>query len=544
MSVQNFSTTVRIFLIYFLCCFVFACSSTNGKDKIATTDSIPPGSKNDATIPGNFSSQTTIKFDSTRISSFLEQYPLLKPIQANLFSFYRGRKFAFAWYDDDGLIEQAANLYNRMQNIHDEGLPDKLPYKQEFTSLMNDDGTDSATGKPSVYAELMISAQYFVYASNVWQGISEKQTLAAEWYLPRKKLSYSNLLDSLLSGKDLLDSAPVYRQYGLLKNELKKYKEIQSGGGFPLINADKKSYKKGDSSAVIDSIRKTLFITGDLNSNNGSNIFDDELETGVRNFQLRIGQKPDAVIGSAVLTELKVPVENRIQQIIVNMERSRWVPVSVQSNYIVVNIPEYQLHVYENDSLIWNMNVVVGQPAHKTVIFNGNIKYVVFSPYWNVPSGILNKEVLPGIKRNKNYLASHNMEWNGGHVRQKPGPNNSLGLVKFLFPNSYDIYLHDTPSKSLFGENNRAFSHGCIRLSEPEKMANYLLRNDSSWTKEKINAAMHAGKEKYVTLKETVPVFIAYFTAWVDRDGKLNFRKDVYGRDSRLDKMIMEKPVL
>ncbi len=538
---QNFSSPIKIFFICLLSCFAFACGSQSGKDQQAKTDSIPQVSKNDITIPGNFSSQTTIVFDSMLINSFIEKYPLLKPMQANLFSFYRGRKFAFAWYDNDGLIEQAANLYNRMQNINDEGLPDKLLYKQEFTNLMDDEGTDSATGKPSVFAELMISAQYFVYASTVWQGLGEKETLAIQWYLPRKKLSYNNMLDSLLSGKNLLDSAPVYRQYILLKTELKKYKEMLASGGFSAIKADKKSYRKGDSSAVIDSIRKTLFITGDLAADNGSNIFDDELETGIKNFQERIGQKPDAVIGAAVLTELKIPVENRIQQIVVNMERSRWVPVNVQSNYIVVNIPEYQLHVYENDSLAWSMNVVVGQPAHKTVIFNGNIKYVVFSPYWNIPSGILNKEVLPGIKRNKNYLATHNMEWNDGRVRQKPGPNNSLGLVKFLFPNSYDIYLHDTPSKSLFGENNRAFSHGCIRLAESEKLADYLLRNDSAWTKESINIAMHAGKEKYVTLKETMPVFIAYFTAWVDRKGKLNFRKDVYGRDSRLAEMIMEK---
>ena len=226
------------------------------------------------------------------------------------------------------------------------------------------------------------------------------------------------------------------------------------------------------------------------------------------------------------------------------MERSRWVPVNITGNYVVINIPEYRLHVYENDSLAWSMKVVVGAAAHKTVIFNGNIKYIVFSPYWNVPTSILRKEVLPGIKRNPNYLASHNMEWNGNSVRQKPGPKNSLGLVKFLFPNSHDIYLHDTPSKSLFGESSRAFSHGCIRLAEPQRFAEYLLRNDSSWNTQKIVEAMNSGKEKYVTLNNQVPVFIAYFTAWVDRQGKLNFRNDVYGRDSRLAEMMLEKPSL
>jgi murein L,D-transpeptidase YcbB/YkuD len=180
------------------------------------------------------------------------------------------------------------------------------------------------------------------------------------------------------------------------------------------------------------------------------------------------------------------------------------------------------------------MKVVVGAVAHNTVIFNGNMKYIVFSPYWNVPPSILRKEIIPGIKRNKNYLANHNMEWNGGAVRQKPGPRNSLGLVKFLFPNSYNIYLHDTPSKSLFNESKRAFSHGCIRLSEPKRLAEYLLRNDPAWSEASITKAMNSGKEKYVTLKQTIPVFIGYFTAWVDHDGKLNFRDDIYGHDKEM----------
>jgi len=255
-----------------------------------------------------------------------------------------------------------------------------------------------------------------------------------------------------------------------------------------------------------------------------------------------MGLSTDGAAGPAVFREMNVPVEKRIEQIIVNMERSRWVPVNLQSNYIVVNIPEYKLHVYENNKLIWNMDVVVGQPAHKTVIFNGEIKYIVFSPYWNIPPGIMRNEVLPGIRANSNYLARHNMEWNGGNVRQKPGPNNSLGLVKFLFPNSFDIYLHDTPAKSLFGESSRAFSHGCIRLADAAKMADYLLRNDSAWNTTSIYNAMHAGREKYVTLKQTEPVFIAYFTSWVTGNGVLNFRNDVYQRDGRLADAILKNP--
>lgn len=183
----------------------------------------------------------------------------------------------------------------------------------------------------------------------------------------------------------------------------------------------------------------------------------------------------------------------------------------------------------------------MGKEVHKTVIFQGDLKYIVFSPYWNVPSSILNKEIKPAIRRNPNYLSKHNMEWYDNGVRQKPGPNNSLGLVKFLFPNSFSIYLHDTPSKSLFNENKRAFSHGCIRVSEPRQLALFLMDKYPEWTPEKVDAAMHAGKEQTVTLPQPVPVSIVYFTAWVGRNGRINFRDDIYQRDARVADMIFQK---
>jgi murein L,D-transpeptidase YcbB/YkuD len=184
---------------------------------------------------------------------------------------------------------------------------------------------------------------------------------------------------------------------------------------------------------------------------------------------------------------------------------------------------------------------VVGKEANKTAIFQGNLKYIVFSPYWNVPSSILNKEILPAIRRNPNYLRAHNMEWNGKGVRQKPGGNNSLGRVKFLFPNSFSMYLHDTPSKSLFQEDRRAFSHGCIRVSEPRRLALHLLRNEPEWTEEKVDAAMNSEREQYVTVRKPLPVTIVYFTAWVDGQGRINFRDDIYKRDARLMDMIFSK---
>jgi len=205
-----------------------------------------------------------------------------------------------------------------------------------------------------------------------------------------------------------------------------------------------------------------------------------------------------------------------------------------------VNIPEFVLHVYDGKRKDFDMNVVVGKEGHNTTMFRGDLNQIVFSPYWNVPSSIVKKEILPELDKDPNYLEKQKMKVTGKdaegvpEIRQKPGPKNSLGKVKFLFPNTFNIYFHDTPAKELFNRDKRAYSHGCIRLSEPEKMANFLLRNQPEWTPEKISAAMNSGDQQFVKVKNPVPVFITYYTAWVDENGVLNFREDIYQHDLQL----------
>ncbi len=517
------------------------CNSKKNTPEENVKDSSAASIK-DKSIPGNFSAQSRLTFDSSLINNFIDSFPKFEKFRKDLDTFYQQRKFAYAWFDENGLIEPATNLYNRIQHISAEGIPDKLPYKSAFKTVMESDGT---TAEPSPGTELMLTAQYLVYAKNVWGGLSEKQSLSTNWYLPRRKISSAKLLDSLTADADIFENTQLYRQYGLLKEQLKKLKDLQiKHPTWSIIDAPLKKYELGDSAVAVKQIRERLYLLSDLPYNDSSLIFDAMLREGVVNFQKRHGLEEDGVIGPQFMFEVNTSLNKRIEQVIVNMERSRWVPVKLSSNYIVVNIPEFKLHVYEHDSVAWNMNVVVGKDQHKTVIFNGEMKYIVFSPYWNIPSSIVKNETLPALRRNSNYLIEHNMERYSGGIRQKPGPDNSLGLVKFLFPNSHNIYLHDTPAKSLFKENNRAFSHGCIRLAEPKKLAEYLLQNDTSWNEQKITEAMHIGVEKYVTLKQPVPVFIAYFTAWVDKHGKLNFRKDVYDRDERLAQLILENPAI
>lgn len=236
---------------------------------------------------------------------------------------------------------------------------------------------------------------------------------------------------------------------------------------------------------------------------------------------------------------MNVPAVARVQQLLINMGRMRWMPNRPSGNLIVVNIPEFVLHLYDGQKKVFDINVVVGKEGHNTMMFTGDLNQIVFSPYWNVPPSIVRNEILPAVAKDPGYLARNNMEEVGMEgdlpkIRQLPGPDNSLGRVKFLFPNSFNIYFHDTNAKSLFNKDKRAFSHGCIRLEEPEKMAQYLLRNQPEWTPERIEDAMNSGVEKYVKLKDPIPVFITYYTAWVDETGQLNFREDIYGHDEKL----------
>ncbi|MBY0476164.1 MAG: L,D-transpeptidase family protein [Chitinophagaceae bacterium] len=529
----------------FLSISLSSCRSSNGKEKEILIDTAPKPA-NDITLPGNFSTQTKLKFDSSAISNFFQQYPLLKEFDKDLHGFYKNRKFAYAWFDQKGLIEQAGNLFNRIENISDEGVTVQLLYEDEFHKMMDDDSTEILTDKANPTVELMLTAQYFFYAKKIWTGLGIKGMKESNWDLPRKKLAYDAFLDSLLEEPSsvFMKNEPVFRQYGLLKTFLKKYRSIEESGQWKPIQPDQKTYRLNDSSNVVTEIREHLFLLGDLASNNQSHLFDAELELAVKRFQQRYGINDDGIVGPGMIAELNYPLPKRVEQVIVNMERCRWLPVALNDDYIVVNIPEYKFHAFENDSLAWSMNVVVGTVLNKTAIFNGMMDNVVFSPYWNIPASIKNKEILPAIRRNSNYLANNHMEWNGNMIRQKPGPWNALGKVKFLFPNSHSIYLHDTPSKSLFSRDKRAFSHGCIRVEDPKRLAIYVLRRQPEWTEARIDSAMNAEKELYVKIARPIPVFIAYFTSWVDREGRLNFRNDIYKRDERLAEMMIENSKL
>jgi murein L,D-transpeptidase YcbB/YkuD len=372
-----------------------------------------------------------------------------------------------------------------------------------------------------------------------------------ERFVPFKKVETMYLADSILTKKhkDNKYYADVNPAYKLLKDQLQKYFDINKRGGWQTITTKQKTIKKGSSSPEILTIKKRLEITGEMPAGDTSQLFDDKLENAVKAFQVSRGLTPTGVITASLVKEMNVPALKRVQQLLINMGRMRWMLTPTTGNLIMVNIPEFVLHVYEGKNKAFDMNVVVGKEGHNTTMFTGNLNQVVFSPYWNVPQNIVVNEILPAMENDPDYMTRNNMEEVGTpvdgipQIRQLPGPKNSLGKVKFLFPNSFDIYFHDTPAKSLFSSDKRAFSHGCIRLSDPTKMATYILRHQKEWTPEKIDAAMNKGEEQFVKVKDAIPVLITYYTAWVDESGVLNFRDDIYNHDAHIVQKMFTNPL-
>ncbi len=491
---------------------------------------------------------TDLFIDSLQLEQFITSAELDESKGATMRNFYISRNYQYAWFTSNGPADQTRafwNLHNNYINLSKDNSHINKKLHQQMDLLVSEDSSALAGRNDFLQTEMQLTEHFFEYAQYAYAGKVDPEEL--QWHIPRKKIDVMVLLDSLVAnkGKNIEDWEPVNTQYKLMNKELARYSAIEKAGGWDSIVIDKKSYKINDRATAIRQVKQRLFEVGDYSLQDTTNLFTPELESAVKQAQKRFGYNTDGKIDRALVNDLNVPVSQRIEQLLVNMERMRWMPKEAVGNRIIANIPEFKVHVYEGNKQVFDMNIVVGTSANRTVIFNDMLKYVVFSPYWNVPSSIVRNEILPAMRRNSNYLSRKNMEQTGTSnglpvIRQLPGGSNALGRVKFIFPNNYNIYFHDTPAKSLFENEKRAFSHGCIRLSEPRKMAEYLLRDNSSWTTEEITTAMNASKEKWVPLKEAVPVLITYFTSWIDNEGLLNFRDDIYGHDKKMAQRLFE----
>lgn len=498
---------------------------------------------------------TARTLDSATVADFLLRHPDSNGDSAAIFSFYKRRGYHYAWFAGDSLSHAAfgfASLVNGTSSEH----PEVHALHERLRTLIEGPGMN---GQPHCDScgqdlELSLTAEFFHFANKKYGGLVGKDLRELDWFIPRTKKNYDRLIDSIAAGRmNLRAVEPLHPQYALLKDRLRKYIALDTlVNWYTIALGDRKKIEPGDSASIVPDIRQRLMVLGDLVSGMDtiilhSTAYDSTLVMAVQRFQERHNLLPDGVIGNSVIRALNVTPAQRVRTLLVNMERLRWVPEAYAPDLILVNIPEFRMHIFEGGKEAWNMKVVVGNVATRTVIFSDTLSNIVFSPTWTIPQSIVQGEILPEIKKNPNYLAKKNMERIGGSdanpiIRQKPGAGNALGRVKFLFPNDYSIYFHDTPSKGGFVRESRAFSHGCIRLSEPQRLAEYLLRNDTTWTTEKIAEAMKKSSETWVKLKEKRPVTIGYFTAWVGADDRLYFCDDVYGHDDKLAKELFFDP--
>jgi len=537
---------------------LFGCTNSKKENKsdepidvINVDEPIDSGGKDKKITDRDFSVTPENAYNDLMLDSLaMEQYIVSrrlsdKKISLRIRSFYNARNYHYAWFSSNGLTEQARFFWNQydyaVTHLKDTTLINSEFYKHAERYLNQEKMTANSKDSLIRNTEFGFTEHFIRYINSTYEKGYVKRK-EQEKFIPIKKIDPVLMADSILNKKHSDDKyyEQVNEMYAGLKNNLQLYLDITKAGGWLSIPAIKKSLKKGDSLDVITAVKKRLQMTKDMAGSDSSQLFTDALELAVKTFQRRHGYKETGEINSTLVKDMNVPASKRLMEILVNMDRMRWMPQKPKGNLIIVNLPEFMLHIYDGKELVFDMVVVVGRVGNNTMMFNGDLNQIFFSPYWNVPQSIIKNEILPAIARNPNYLANKNMERIGAGIRQKPGPGNALGKVKFIFPNSFNMYFHDTPSKSLFGQDKRAFSHGCIRLSEPQKMAEWLLRNDPDWTKEKIVSAMNQTTEKAVKLKESIPVFIIYYTAWVDHEGLLNFRDDVYQHDSELIKKMFE----
>ncbi len=485
-----------------------------------------------------------------------------------VYPFYAQRQFIPVWSEKEKLTELAYELRFEIRQSRYDGLKPSdyhLPLIETFFEAIEKKEASGVSGSSTELLELeiLLSDAFFALAEDLDIGKVDPSRLKGSWGIPRKSksLAYEQLLEEAWRRKELRSflealypKNPSYQKGKLLLRQLEDRSKSSPISWKP-VKTDK-SLHLGESSGFLPEVRQRLAFWGyaPAASPKEEKVYDSLLWTQVIAFQKDRGISAEGVIGSATLMLLNESPEQLMDRIEVNLERMRWVPSEFfEKEAIVVNIPSFRLVYHLGVDTLFTTKVIVGTVSHPTPVFTAPMSYLVLSPYWNIPPSIAKNETLPAIRRNSGYLQKNNMEvvtaggqavalsqvnWNAKPfpylIRQKPGESNALGLVKFMFPNPFNVYLHDTPTKHLFDREQRTFSHGCIRMQHPKELAELLLKSEKGWTTERLLAAMGAGKEEVVTLSRKIPVGIFYFTFWTEEAEKPRFFVDVYKRDAEV----------
>jgi murein L,D-transpeptidase YcbB/YkuD len=475
--------------------------------------------------------------------------------------FYERRTYTLAWIDDRHPTSHMDGLIEALRAADAEGLDPDM-YSLSTLVARREEATRGFLLKKGFEPErvgdleLFLTYLYMKYASDLADGMSDLAHADASWHIEPEPFDPLDHLERALANNEVSESlrslSPEAAHYKQLRDALAEYREQAAAGGWPRVPKNLRA-RPGERSESVAQAARRLAASRDLQGkvpDTGALLYDDRVGEAVKRFQRRHGLADDGIVGPAVAAAMNVPIEHRIEQIRLNLERWRWLPRELGDPHILVNIPAYSLEVWERDQVALSMRVVVGKKDTPTPIFNDRMTYIVFSPYWNVPSGIAEGETLPAVLTDPTFLERNNMEVldaSGNPVdpstidlddpaqyrfRQRPGRGNSLGLVKFMFPNQFNVYLHDTPADSLFARATRSFSHGCVRVEQPQALAERLLRNRPEWTPERIADAMHAGTETTLKLEQPIPVYLGYWTA-LATPGGVQFSGDVYGIDQR-----------
>ena len=493
--------------------------------------------------------------------------------------FYENRVYQPAWTDKQGSLRKAETLLNAILRADREGLRPGDYHLEKIKAIVSELRQIYELGwKPNLHQivdlDLLLTDAFLIYGSHLISGRTNPEIIHPQWFANRREGDLAQLLDHALSSNQIEETLaallPTHADYNHLRDTLAIYRKFAEAGGWPTVPFGKK-LQLGDRSERVIPLRQRLAAEGFL-TNAGADdqtLFDSDLDQALKKFQMQNSLETDGILGTNTLQALNISADQRVRQIMVNMERWRWLPQMLGDRYVLVNIAGFHLNVVEHETPVLDMRVVAGKTYRKTPVFSDKITYLVINPHWGVPNTIAKKDILPKVKKDPKFLKNQKfhvfegwgdntreidssmIDWNtvtAANLRyrfkQDPGPQNALGRIKFMFPNKFNVYLHDTPAKELFVKARRDFSSGCIRIEKPVELAEYLLRDHPDWPPEKIRSTLTGSDVNVQTIKlpEPVNIHILYWTVWVEKDNRIFFSPDIYDRDNALDSAMQAPP--
>jgi L,D-transpeptidase YcbB len=502
----------------------------------------------------------------------------LTPGMSAMPSFYLQRKFSPAWMGKNGEFLLADDFLEEIKDCKKHALNPKYYHIKAIETLLStvrDHHHIPSLMYQDIAADLdiLLTDTFLLFSSHLLFGLVDPETvhIKGESFDPDIDLAgvLNNALKDHTIRKTLQNLSPHHQEYLNLQSALKTYRDLAAKNESPRIPVGE-TLRYGVSHERVRRLRNRLIFLGDLKATKikNSNYFDVDLEKAVKRFQFRHGLTVDGLAGHQTVATLNIPVRKKLRQIELNMERWRWLPRDLGTKYIRVNIANFELSVIERSRPIMGMRVVAGKRYRKTPVFSGKMQFLVINPFWNIPTKLALRDLAPKVCSDPDYLAAKQIkiykDWRQDSpeidplfiswcnltlgsffpykLQQASGPYNPLGKIKFIFPNKYAVYLHDTPNKSLFDKTLRDFSSGCIRVEKPYLLTQFLLKSDPRWTEETILDLLKSTARKTISLNEHVPVHLVYITAFADNNGVVHFIKDVYKQDRRLDNALKKRP--